>query len=590
MGVVLAIFGLAMVLLASNRIRIDVIGLFILVALGLTHAVSNTTLFGGFSSQPVLVIAGMLAMGEGLVRSGLTTRMARWIHQWGGTSESRLGATLMVMAGLPSAFISDVGLVGLFIPVVKAIHQRSPVPVRNLLLPLAVAAALGGLLTMVGSAGNIVANQALMQAGDSALGIFAITPLAIILLVIGVVFMVVIGRRLIRPGSAPLESDGAALHAFVSEVRVLPHSLLVGHSLNQSGVFSDAGLTVAQIYRNNVRLAASSETVIAANDTLVVVGPLQSILDSGNPHVGLQLLGDTENGPNLRASGEITVVELLIGHRSRWAGKSLVDLDVRHRWGIGVLGLYRQGQFVHQHVARVSLRVGDILLAEGNVAQVATLAKEQGLIVLNAPTVTPLARPYQMWAAPVVLLASLLLAAFGVLDLRLAIALGILALTALKILPLSEAYRAIEWRILVFVAGMLPLGQALIDTGVTQKMVMWLSAFARVVHSGYGMLALLFIIAALLTQVLSNIATVVVLAPVAIGVAHHLQWAVDPFVLAVIIAVSAAPLTPLANKVDLLVMGPGGYTYGDFLRVGWPLSLVMLMATMWVVPVFFPIH
>ncbi len=155
---------------------------------------------------------------------------------------------------------------------------------------------------------------------------------------------------------------------------------------------------------------------------------------------------------------------------------------------------------------------------------------------------------------------------------------------------MSEAYRAIEWRILVFVAGMLPLSQGLIHTGVTREMVGGLSALAHVIHSGYGMLALLFILAALLTQVLSNIATVVVLAPVAIGVAHHQQWAVDPFVLAVIVAVSAAPLTPLANKVDLLVMGPGGYTYGDFLRVGWPLSLVLLIVTVGIVPVFFPIH
>jgi di/tricarboxylate transporter len=590
MGIVLGIFGVAMVLLASNRVRIDVIGLGILLALGLTRTVPEATLFGGFASQPVLVIAGMLAMGEGLVRSGLTTRMARWIHQWGGTSESRLGATLMILAGLPSAFISDVGLVGLFIPVVKAIHQRSHVPVRTLLLPLAVAAALGGLLTMVGSAGNIVGNQALRQAGDPVLGIFAITPLALILLVIGVIFMVVVGRRLIRPGPAPLESYDSVLHAYVSEVRVLPHSGLVGQPLHHSGVFSDAGLTVAQIYRNTGAVPATGDTVLAANDVLVIVGSVQSILDSGNPHLGLQLLGDTDDGPHLRASGGLTVMELLIGHRSRWAGRSLVDLDVRRRWGIGVLGLYRQGQLVHQHVARVVLRVGDILLVEGSAAQMAMLPHEPGLIVLNAPPVTPLARPYQVWAAPLVLLTSLLLAAFGVLGLRLAIAGGILALTALKVLPLSEAYRAIEWRILVFVAGMLPLGQALIHTGVTQEMVNWLSGVAQVLHSGSGLLALLFILAALLTQVLSNIATVVVLAPVAIGVAHHLHWAVDPFVLAVIIAVSAVPLTPLANKVDLLVMGPGGYTYGDFLRVGWILSLVMLIVTIGMVPVFFPLH
>lgn len=172
-----AIFLITIGLLASNRVRIDVIGLFVLLALGLTRTLSPTQLFSGFSSDAVLLIAGMLAMGEGLVRAGVTAKMAQWLKVIGSGHERRSAIMLMILAGLPSAFISDVGLVGLFIPVVQALRTRTNIPVRHLLMPLGVAATLGGLLTMVGSAGNIVANQALEAAHLKPLGIFSITPL-----------------------------------------------------------------------------------------------------------------------------------------------------------------------------------------------------------------------------------------------------------------------------------------------------------------------------------------------------------------------------------------------------------------------------
>jgi di/tricarboxylate transporter len=435
--IVLLIFVSAMVLLATNRVRIDVIGLGILVALGLTGRVPSRQLFAGFSSEPVLLIAAMLAMGEGLVRAGTTARLARWIQMWGGRSASRLVATLMVLSALPSGFVSDVGLVGIFLPVVKTISRRSEgVSARGLLLPLAVAATLGGLLTMVGSAGNIVGNEALLQAGYRPLGIFAITPLALLVLCLGTLFMVVGGRRIIRPGRAPLEDDSEALRAYVAELAIEPSSPLVGKSLSEVRLFSDAGLAVAAISRGGARLEARSDLPLAAGDRLAVVGDAQGLLGAGNqPALGLSVVGEGADGHALRAGGQVALAELLIGSRSPWAGHSLIELDARRRWGIAVLGLYRGGQLLHQHIAQTRLQVGDIILAQLRHDRLATLAAEHGLILLNEPDVLPEAKPYQQLGAPVALLGSLLLAAFGVVDIRLALALGVLLMTCLGAPP-----------------------------------------------------------------------------------------------------------------------------------------------------------
>lgn len=573
--IALAVTGITLALLAINRIRLDLVGLFVLVSLGVTRSLPPADLFAGFSSPALIVIAGMLAMGEGLVASGATRRLAGWVQRGAGHHPRRLVAVLMVCAALPSAFLSDVGLTGLFIPVVRELHRRTGVPARHLLMPLGVAATLGGLLTMVGSVGNIVANAVLQAARQPPLGIFAITSLALVLLAFGMGFMLTVGPRLIPEGSAPLEQDAESWRQYVCEAILTSDSPWVGEPLGEVAWFTEHGLTVAGILRQHVWMPAVAQTRLAAGDGLLLMADPRTLLEAVDPEPGLVLAGDSPESTAARMTGLAAVTEMLVGPRSPWVGRTLVDLRVRNRWGCSVLGLFRDGHLLTQHLGRTRLAVGDLVLLQGEPAHLESVAAGAGLIPLTDPVTPRPTRPWMVWATPAVLLGSLLAAATGLVGLRVAMALGVGTMAALGTLSLPDAYRSIDWRLLVFVGGLLPLGTVLDHTGVTRLAS---QALAEWVHGPTGVylaLAALFGAAALLTQVLSNIATVVVLAPVALHVGMTLDVAPAPLVLAVVIAVSAAPITPLANKVDLLIMGPGGFRYGDFLRIGLPLTVLL---------------
>ncbi len=591
-GIVLAIFLVAMGLLVSNRVRIDIIGLIVLTLLGLTQSVPVRSLFLGFASEAAIVIAGMLAIGEALVVSGVTHRLGIWLKRIGGTHEGRLTVVLMAMAAIPSAFISDVGLVGIFIPVVRDLHQQTKIPGRRLLMPLGIAATLGGLLTMVGSVGNIVGNTALVAAGDAPLSLFAITPLALVLLGIGILFMIIVGRKLIATsnGVVPLDEHNESLRKYFSQLTVGHDSALIGKQLNDVKDFADSGISVVEVIRDNQGLSIHGNLTFQAGDVLLVLGEMDALVSSLHERLGLvspadEVSDDAKKDP----STPIALTEILIGHRSAWVGRTVVQLNLRQRTGLSVLGLYRDGRLVYREVSAIAFRVGDVLLVQGARQEISALERYHGLMPLNAPITHTPSKRYGVWLAPLIVLGSLLLAAVNIVGIELAIAVAIVLLAVTGILDLSDAYHAIEWRIVIFVAGMIPLSTALIQSGITATMA---KALITVAHHrpDWMLVAMLFGLAAILTQVISNIATVLVLGPVAAGLAKGIHLHPDPLVMAVIVAVSASPLSPLANKVDLLIMGPGGYKYGDFLRLGVPFTIVMGVVSTVMIPLFFAFH
>ncbi len=591
-GIVLAIFLVAMGLLVSNRVRIDIIGLLVLTLLGVTQSVPVGSLFLGFASKAVIVIAGMLAIGEALVASGVTHRLGIWLQRIGGVHERRLTVVLMAVAAIPSAFISDVGLVGIFIPVVRDLHQQTKIPSRQLLMPLAIAATLGGLLTMVGSVGNIVGNAALVVAGDAPLPLFAITPLALVLLGVGILFMNVVGRKLVTTSNdvVPLDEHNESLRKYFSQLTVGDDSLLIGKHLNDVKAFADGGISVVEVIRHEQGLSIKGDLTFQAGDILLILGDMDALVSSENEHLGLVSPAATFPDESKKdPPTPIALTEVLIGHRSSWVGRTVVQLNLRHRTGLSVLGLYRDGRLVYRKVSAIAFRVGDVLLVQGTPQEISILERYQGIMPLNTPITHIPTKRYGVWLAPVIVVGSLLLAAANILGIELAIAVAIVLLAGTGILELSDAYHAIEWRIVIFVAGMIPLSTALIRSGITATMAKALITVAQN-RPDWIMVAMLFGLSAILTQIISNIATVLVLGPVAAGLAKGMHMHPDPLVMAVILAVSTSPLSPLANKVDLLIMGPGGYKYGDFLRLGLPFTAVMGVLSTVMIPLFFAFH
>lgn len=580
---------MAMVLLATNRVRIDVIGLMVLAVLGLSGEVRTAVLFRGYSSEAVVLIATMLAFGEALAFSGAAGWLAGILQRHASKHSGRLTVVTMIAAALPSMLISDVGLVGMFIPVVKNLYRSTQIPVRRLLLPLAIAATLGGNLTMVSSTSNIVGNTALKTAGVKPFPLFGLAPYGLVLLAAGMAFVVLLGKRLIPvgvAGTAPLESEERDLREYVVELTLDETSPLVGRTLEECSLFSEHGITVIRIHRGDQTIEPRGDTELHAQDLLVVLGDVDSVLSPRRGTGGIHLAGRHAGGADPNEEGDI--LELLLSHRSPWARQTVQQLDIRRRYGASVLGLYRKGHLLYGRLNQTALRVGDVLLMQATPA-VVELVKQQGLLVSLDQAGTGDAVPSRaLWITPSIMVAALVAAALHLASVEVAIVAALVLIILLGLTDIGRAYRAIEWRIIVFVGGMTPLSTAMVQSGITGRMAHALDSLGGLGHEHWLLLAVLFGGAAVLTQIISNIATVMVLTPIAIHVGHMLSVQPYPLVLAILSAAAASPLTPLSNKQTLLIMGPGGYSYGDFFRFGLPFTLALGAIAVLLIPVFFP--
>lgn len=597
---------LALLLLGSGAVPIDVVGMLVLVLTGLSGAVPAGQLFAGFGSEAVIVIAGMLALGEALVVTGVTQRLVAYAARVGG-GERRLSLVLMLLAALPSGFISDVGLVGIMMPVVLGLRRRLGIQAGRLLLPVAAAAMLGGLITMVGSASTIVGNQVLGQSGHAPLGVFAITPIGLLFVVVGLAYTAV--ARTLVPVREAGQRDWAEVVAkeYTAELRLDDDSPLAGKAIEEVTTFADHDLVVVRRVRGGHGRRARPGMRLEAGDGLIVVGPRDGVTGLAGADVGVHLSADADAASQAEAGGgqtprrqaraaereredEPLVAEAVVGPYSDLRGRTLAQADLRRRTGVSVLAVLRRGTPHFNRMAQMRILAGDGLLLEGGEAELEALCSRRGLVLLAEPEPRGRAGAGMAVVAVGALAAALALAALGVLPITLAIALAVTAVAAAGVLTPDQIYQAMDWRILVFVAGMLPLGRAMVATGITSHLAGYLLAVARAAGSNpHIVVALLFVLAATLTQALSNVATVIVVAPVASAIAQAAHLSPVPLIMTVVVAVAAAPLTPLASKVYLLVMGPGGYRYGDLARYGLPLTVMLGALTVVAVPALFPL-
>lgn len=578
-------------MLVSNRVRLDVVGLVVLALVALFRLVPATDLFRGFSSYAAVVVAAMFALGEGLRESGATDLMASFFEQVGRRGERALDAALLALPPIPSTFISDVGLMGIFLPTMARLRQRLRIPVQRLLLPLAVAIALGGLLSMVGSAGNIIGNATLAADGIRPLGLFAITPIGAVLVLAGILFMWFWGfRQLGRLGGAPADSeflsDAAQVKAYLTEVSVAADSALSGKALQDIPYFTQHAVRVIRIFRPaETVLDPGPRDVLCAGDRLLVQGSRAAVLALCEGQ-GLRPTEAPAGNGRLGATGRMRVVEAVVPPSSLLVQRTLRESRFRARYGLTVLGVLRQGVTQARILPDLRLQAGDLLLVQGDPEAIARADLGHDLLVLAEAERRPASVGRALLAVGIVG-AALAAAATNLLPLQAAAAMGILAMVLTGILSLDRAYRAIDWRIVVLIGGITPLSLALTRDGITAAvahfLLTWVGPFGHL-----AILAVFFWLAALLTQVISNVAAALVLAPLAVGIAGGHHWSPYPLIVAMVVALSAAPLTPLANKVFLMAMGPGGYRYKDFFRIGLPLTLLMFALVMLTVPLAFP--
>lgn len=605
-ALVYAILFVTILLFVSERLRLDVVALLALLALALTGVLTPEEALAGFADPVVLMIAGLFVVGDGLFQTGVADRLGRLPARLAGDSEVRLLVVIMVLVALLSAFMSSTGTVAVMLPVVMGIAWSRDLSPSKLLIPLSVASLLGGMLTLIGTAPNIVVSNHLVAMGHEGFGFFTFTPVGLVVLVVGIGFMALIGRRLLpvrrSPAARPRSDDAPSMEELAEtwallptlfRVRVPSGSPLVGRRLAELDLPSRYGLTVAEVHggprgrRARASSPALADTALAEGHVLVLQGTPDG-LTRLVARTGIELLEEGAAGDP--TAPETGIAEVLLTPRSRLIGKTLRGLEFRDRYQLSVVGLKRMGSLVEEDIRDVELRFGDTLLVQGPWAQIRLLEREpRDFVVALAPReMSQALRPMDRAPLAIGIMAGMmLLLTFGIVPAVTAVLLTAVAMVLSGCVKVDDAYRAVNWESVVLIAGILPMATALEKTGGMDLIVETL----RSALAGSGPLLLLgalFVLTSMLSQVISNTATAVLLAPIAYQLAIGIGAAPEPFMMGIAVAASTAFATPVASPVNTLVLGPGGYRFRDFFMVGVGLQILVLLATLVVVPRLFP--
>jgi di/tricarboxylate transporter len=607
----------AVVLWASDRLRVDLVGVLALLVLALTGVLGPAEALAGFSDPVVLMIAGLFVVGEGLFQTGVAQALGRLPARIAGDSEVRLLAAIMVMVALLSAFMSSTGTVAIMLPVVVGLAWERGIPPSRLLIPLAVASLLGGMLTLIGTAPNIVVSNHLAAMGREPFRFFTFTPVGLVMVVVGIAFMVLAGRRFLpeRPppgaGSTPPTTSLAALSeayglaGTLFRARVPPDSPMVGRSIEELQIRRRFGVNVVGVRSAGEapgRLGLASlprrrpgtgelrptppATRFLAGDEIHLHGPPRAVAGL----VGAQRLALLPDADGEDVPEGLGLVEVLLTPRSRLLGRTVEESGIREKYRVTVLSIRRMGESIAGSIGTTPLRFGDTLLVKGAWTRIQLLERERrDFVVTGIPGELDRAvRPYQR--APIAV--AVLLVMMGVMTLDLVPpAIAVMAAAAAMVLTGcvggDEAYRSINWQGVVLIATVLPVARALDTTG---GMGLLVDALGGILGQAgpLALLAILFVLTSVLSQVISNTATAVLLAPIAFQLAVNMGARPEPFLMGIAVAASTAFATPIASPVNTLVMGPGGYRFGDFFRIGISLQILLLVATLIVVPLLFP--
>lgn len=585
-GLLLALIVVALVLFCVDWVSSDVVALGLLLTLVVTGLLPSQEAFAGFGSDTVLMILGLLIMTSALLKTGVVDLVGRTLMRYAGTRISGLLAAIMIAVAGLSAFISNTAAAAFFLPVALGVAARTKTSASRLLMPMAFASILSSSVTLISTSTNLVISGLMVNAGLPPMGMFELTPVGIPIALAGLFYMFFIGRRFIPQRAEPdglLEEFG--VRSYVTEVLVLGTSPLVGKTLGEANFGRDLDLSVVRVLREpNESLWPRNDLKLRAGDVLLVEGDRKHVLQVKDT-AGIEIRPDvTLSDPDLTTENT-ALVEALVVPNSPLVGRTLRAVGFRERYGVQVLGLNRHGRNLLEKLGRTILRVGDVLLLQGRRLRIGHLSEAGVVSVLQSVDEARIHRPRAL-RATLIFAGSLVLASLNVVSLPVAVLLGAFAVFATRCINPADAYREIDWRVVILIACMLALGRAMEHTGTAHFFAQHVSSLV----SGYSPLWLLggfFLLTVLLTQPMSNQAAAAVILPIAVQTATHLGLNPRTFVMGIAVAASCSFLTPL-EPACLMVYGPGRYRFMDFIRVGAPLTLIIFVLALYLVPRYWP--
>lgn len=594
----LTVLVLALIGFVVEWLPIDLTAFAIAVVLMLLGLVSPEEGISGFSNTATITVMAMFILSAGINRTGVIQIARDWLLQWGGKSLTRQIFVMGTMVGPISALINNTAVVAIFLPIIEDWCRKQRISPSKLLIPLSYATILGGTLTLLGTSTSILASGIAEQLGYGEFGVFQFTPLGICTFSVGIAYIALIAPHLLPRRKTTnrdrLDQD-YDLRNYLSEVVITPQSNLIGQTLRESQIQRKFDLDVLELIRDQTRFAQPlADKRLKSEDILVVRSTRDDLLKIREER-GLDILPDVqfkqeaeaESIESVLTTGEEKIAEVLILSNSRLIGTTLKDLRFRQRYNVTVLAIRRGAELVQGRLGRIPLRFGDLMLVQGPKQSFVGLQTTRELLVLEERDAESL-RSDKATTAIAIVVGVVLLAAFDILPILVTALAGVLLMVITGCLKPGEVYGSVRWDVIFLLAGLIPLGIAMNNSGTTQWLADNLISLGGGI-SGYWLLVFFYVITALLTEILSNNASVVLILPIAAEVATHLDFNPLAFMFAVTFAASSSFMTPIGYQTNTMVYSPGGYKFFDFTRVGAPLSIVLMFLTPFLITLIYGI-
>ncbi|ERM83342.1 hypothetical protein P872_15985 [Rhodonellum psychrophilum GCM71 = DSM 17998] len=577
----------ALSLFVWGKLRHDLVAIICLMILVFSGIVPPEEAFLGFANPAVVTVAMILVVSFGLQKSGLIDFIGNWVMKLGDNPTLQIGA-LCVIVCFASAFMNNVGALAVLMPVAISVAKKSGTSPSVILMPIAFSSLLGGMITLIGTPPNILISNIRKTSLGEPFKMFDFAPVGLGVAFIGLLFIVFIGWRLIpkRIGNSD-DKEKFNINDYITEVRLTEDSKIVKKPLSDIHELTEGDIIVLNLIRSRHLIHAPSLNMILQEGDILTLEASSEDLKTFVENSKTQLVGKSEEKEDVVGGENISTIEAVVMADALISNQTAASLNLRKRYGVNLLAISRQGKKIRKRIDHVKFQVGDVLLLQGDTDKWTDLLQNLGCLPL-ADRGFNIGEPRKIILAVGIFLLALALIIFDLTQVQIAFSLAALLMVITKIIPLKEIYTNIDWPVIILLGAFLPIGTAMETSGGAETIANQILKFGSSLPN-WGILALVLVVTMFLSDVINNAATVLLMAPVAIGLAIGLDCSPDPFLIAVAVGGSCAFLTPIGHQSNTLVMGPGGYKFTDYWRMGLPLEIIILVVSIPLILFFWPL-
>lgn len=580
--VVIAILLLSLVLFIQNKLRVDFVALLVLALLMAFGLVNEKQAFSGLANPVVITIACMLILSRALELTGVVSFIVFKVKPYVGNSVTAVLLFVVTICGIFSAFINNTAAVAIMIPIINALTKEKGLKKEQLLMPLSFAAQFGGMCTLIGTSPNLLANQVIIDSGLNGFSMFSFSQIALIFFIVGTLYLIFAAKYILSNKKSESDEQSYNLKDYLIELRVLENSKLVGKRLNVNALNDMKNVRIIQMLREDKLYWATEETLIKPDDKLILRADVNKVMDV------LSSLG-LENWASEKVELEhhdLKLIEVALSNKSSLIKRKICDIKMLAKYKIATLGIKRHGVILRKRISQVQLESGDTLLLQGTKESIDDFAKERDLMQLNEHSEIYYNKD-KMLTATLTMLGVVGLISLDVLSILQASFFAVIFLILSKTIRLSQCYKAIDIKVIILIACLLPLSHVMQDQGLIESFANVIQTYTNG-YSPYVLFAIIYFASMVISAFMSNAVCAILMTPVAISLAASFGVSYYPLVLAVMFASSSCFSTPVGYQTNLMVMSAGNYTYSDFIKVGLGLNIIFLILSIIIIPIFYP--